>query len=351
MNRHETLLSLFSQEGLGLEVGPSYNPLLPKSAGYNIETVDYADAASLRDKYRSDSSVDVGKIEDVTYVSDGRSLLDLIGHPARYDYIVALHVIEHVTDIVRFLRDCETLLKPDGVLVLAVPDKRFCFDALRPVSTVGQALQAYAEARKRHHPGMLFDHISTIIEKAGRPTWPEADFDDLTLQNDPLMARNMFETARHSDEYHDIHAWQFTPSYFKYMIQTLRYLGYIQSGILSFKANEMGDTFKFEFYVTLSKGAPLDAASGLSLLKSSEDELREIRMSAELAARESSIVEQISHLNIEIAAVRNALSAALRENEALRASSSWKITAPLRYLKALPQTISSAGRLKKQQAM
>lgn len=112
-------------------------------------------------------------------VAERHAALELIGQPGRYDFIFA----SHVTDIVRFIRDCEKLLKPDGVLVLVVPDKRFCFDALRPVSTAGQALQAFAEARTCHTAGMLFDHINMISAKAGAITWTEPDLDNIELQH------------------------------------------------------------------------------------------------------------------------------------------------------------------------
>ena len=183
MDRTARLLSMFDATGLGLEVGPSYNPLLPKSAGYNVEIFDHADAETLRAKYRDNAS----QIEEVDYVSDGRGLLDVIGEPGRYDYIVASHVIEHVADIVRFVQDCETLLKDGGTLVLAVPDKRYCFDTLRPISTVGQALQAFAEKRTRHSPGVVFDHLSMICTKEGwGVVWREPTLDDLQLQHAPV---------------------------------------------------------------------------------------------------------------------------------------------------------------------
>ena len=103
LNRTELLFSMFDPSGFGLEIGPSYNPLLPKRRGYNVEIVDHADAATLREKYRDNAS----RIEEVDYVSDGRSLLETIGHEQRYDFIFASHVVEHVTDIVRFIQDCE----------------------------------------------------------------------------------------------------------------------------------------------------------------------------------------------------------------------------------------------------
>jgi hypothetical protein len=48
-----------------------------------------------------------------------------------------------------FLKDCETLLKQGGILVLAVPDKRRCFDLLQPLTSTGMILQAHAERRVR----------------------------------------------------------------------------------------------------------------------------------------------------------------------------------------------------------
>lgn len=332
MDRTEILLSLFDSSGFGLEVGPSYNPLVPKSKGYKVETVDHADATTLRKKYSDNAS----QIEEVDYVSDGQGLLELIGSPQRYDYIVASHVIEHVTDIVKFLRDCSTLLKPSGVLVLAVPDKRYCFDTLRPVSTVGQALQAYIEKRTRHTPGMLFDHVVSVSKKAGNIVWVEPTLDNIEFAHTRNDAKNLFETSQTSTEYIDTHAWQFTPSYFRYFIKMLRSLGYIQLAEENFHKNEKLGLH--EFYVTLSKNAPMLETSDLELLRASEQELREIRIS-----RASGQLEQdLSSKNAEIDSLKKALEQALSEKEATQSqrdallhSSSWKLTAPLRSIKSV----------------
>ncbi|MDQ0996857.1 putative SAM-dependent methyltransferase [Phyllobacterium ifriqiyense] len=345
MNRTELLLSLFDSSGFGLEVGPSYNPLLPKSKGYNVETVDYADAATLRRKYSANAS----QIEEVDYVSDGSSLLELIGQKERYDFVFASHVIEHVTDIVRFIQDCEALLKPTGVLVLAVPDKRFCFDTLRPVSTVGAALQAYIEKRTRHTPGMLFDHQLSICTKAGGIVWIEPTFDDVALVHEPKQAQDLFEISQKDTDYHDIHGWQFTPTYFRYFIKTLRALGYIKSGEVAFNKNDDIQLHLHEFYITLSKNAPTLDIADIDLLKKSEEELREIQLSRAPNPLESALKskeQEISRLRDEFAkatdtqeskilTLQQHLRQSQLETQTLKASSSWKITAPLRFLRSV----------------
>ena len=57
---------------------------------------------------------------------------------------IASHVIEHTTDFIGFLDAAATLLAPDGVVILAVPDKRYCFDYFRPLTTTGKVLDAHA---------------------------------------------------------------------------------------------------------------------------------------------------------------------------------------------------------------
>jgi predicted SAM-dependent methyltransferase len=156
MNRFQKITASLDTSGKGLEIGPSHNPILPKRDGYDVETVDHLDQQGLIEKYR-DHGIDLSRIEPVDYVWTGGSLLELVGDRQRYDWIVAAHVIEHVPDVVGFLQQCLALLKPDGVLSLVIPDRRYSFDYLRFPSSVGSLLQAHLEKRKRHSPGQLVD--------------------------------------------------------------------------------------------------------------------------------------------------------------------------------------------------
>jgi predicted SAM-dependent methyltransferase len=354
LDRREVLLSMLNPDGVGLEVGPSYSPLLPKSKGYNVEIFDHADGPALRKKYHDNAS----QIEEVDYVSDGRGLLDIIGKPGRYDYIVASHVIEHIPDIVRFIQDCETLLKPGGVLVLAVPDKRYCFDTLRPDSTVGQTLQAYAEKRTRHPAGVVFDHINSICTKADAIVWVEPTLDDLKFMYSPDAARDKYEEAQTTPDYLDTHGWQFTPTFFEYLIKTLRGLNFIKSGVQSLQTNV--STGLHEFYVSLSMSAQTCLTSDLDLLRKAEREVRDIHVARIDAQRETEELlrlrsgaeretgelmrlhseaerqtEELVRLRSEAERLRSESARFQSENAALKASTSWRVTSPLRYLRTL----------------
>ena len=165
--RVEFLRSLINLEGRGLEIGPGYNPLVPKAEGFRVETADYTDAAGLRAKY-AEAQVDASRIEEVDHVLEGgQTLAEAIGRPGAFDYLVASHVIEHTPDLLGFLKSCETLLAPDGVLLLAIPDKRHCFDVFQPLTTTGSVLQAHLDGRIRPTPGAIFDD-SGLQRGAGR---------------------------------------------------------------------------------------------------------------------------------------------------------------------------------------
>jgi SAM-dependent methyltransferase len=218
--------------------------LLPKSQGHRVETVDYADADHLREKYRA-IGIDGARIEDVDYVTGGRSILEAIGAPGRYDYIVASHVVEHVPDLVGFLNDCEQLLKPDGRLALAVPDKRRCFDLFQSVSTTGHALAA--RGRSRADAATAFDFVANFARRGGRDSWIRRPWAEPEFVNGLARARQLYDDLQDSAGYIDIHVWRFVPSSFRLIVSDLHALGEISLRERSFA------TSGAEFFVTLSR--------------------------------------------------------------------------------------------------
>lgn len=221
--RNDNLLYFVDTAGKGLEVGPSFSPIAPKSRGYQIEIVDHATADELRAKYH-DRGVDLDAIEEVDHVWRGGPLSELLGDQPRYDYIIASHLVEHIPDLVGFLADCERLLRPHGVLSLAIPDFRACFDILRGPSTSGDLLQAHQERRSRHPVGTVFDHFATTVSLNGQPSWPLKSEGTLKFAHGYEDAQRMLERARSSSDYIDVHAWRFTPSSFRLLMHDLRAL-------------------------------------------------------------------------------------------------------------------------------
>jgi len=125
--KKEKILLHINRAGKGLEIGPSINPIAPKNEGFDVEIIDYLTKSELVEKYSVHQNLEAGdieKIDEVDYVWQGQSYVELTGKRKYYDWIIASHVVEHTTDLVHFINDCDALLKDEGVLALVVPDKR-----------------------------------------------------------------------------------------------------------------------------------------------------------------------------------------------------------------------------------
>jgi len=268
MTREEKILELIDKRKKGLEIGPSYSPIAPKSQGWNVEIADHLDAKGLKEKYAK-WSVETSKIEEVDHIVTDRSIAETIGKPGSFDYIIASHVIEHSTDFVAFLRDCQSLLKAGGILSLAVPDMRFCFDVFQSVTTIGAVFQAHIEKRKRHTPGIILDFYANHAMRGNDLVWGDRSFDGLRLAHDLVEAQALTEQYIRLGEFQDAHSWHFTPSSFLLLIHDLKRMGLLDFGVASFH-----QTAGFEFFVSLKKGYNGTMKDRIEMLRDIANEIR-----------------------------------------------------------------------------
>lgn len=260
MSRGDKVFFAIDRNGLGLEIGPSHKPLAPKKQGYRVKTMDHATREELMEKYE-DHGVDTDQIEEVDYVWRGEPIDELVGLQTRFDYIIASHLIEHTPDLVSFLRQLSNILKPDGVISLVIPDKRYCFDYYRFPSSTGDVLQAYLEKRKTHAPGVVFDHFAHAAKMNGSISWAHQISGKLSLVHSFEEARDGFEQAKTSVEYIDVHHWRFTPASFRLILSDLRNME-----LIDLIEEVEFETAGCEFFVTLKKGKAAEQKPRITML-------------------------------------------------------------------------------------
>ena len=134
------------------------------------------------------------------------------------------------------------------MIILAVPDKRKCFDLFRPPSTTSSALLAYHERRTRHTAATLFDYAAFVANKDSDTGWT---FDD-TRQ--PRLASTLSGAVEHwklgsRPDYFDAHQWIFVPASFQLMVLELSGLGY-----LDLRVEACAENPSTEFYAWLHRG-------------------------------------------------------------------------------------------------
>lgn len=259
MSRADALLRDLPRSARVIEIGPSYNGLVPKREGWNTTIIDHASRGDLVAKYAGNASVDTARIEEVDHVWQGGSLADLI--PAdlhgTYDAFVASHVIEHTTDVVSFLKAAETLIRPGGLVILAVPDKRKCFDFYRPVATTGEAIDAFLDRRSKHSRRTFLDFGCFAANKEGHPGWAIDDI-RVTTFDGPVTHGPFLHQLSERPGYHDAHAWVFIPASFELMILELSHLGY-----LDLQVDAVEEQTYTEFFAWLRRGVNILPADEL----------------------------------------------------------------------------------------
>jgi SAM-dependent methyltransferase len=253
MTRAERLLAGASQTSRIIEIGAGYSPVAPKSAGWQSHVVDHASRQVLCEKYR-DAGVDLSLIEEVDTIWQGGPLhaavpAELCG---RFDVLIASHVIEHMPDLVDFLVSAERLLGPAGVLSLAVPDRRYCFDYFKPATLTGDVLEAHAARRSRHTLRTAWNHVAYSVKldgalACGQHPVARTDFIDAFATAAATQAAFGDDAA---EPYVDYHVWCFTPAGFALVILELG-----QLGLIDWRIDTLHGPEQFEFFVVLRRGA------------------------------------------------------------------------------------------------
>ncbi len=144
--------------GEGLEIGALHRPL-PAPPQARVRYVDRMDVAGLREHYPDLAS----ELVAVDVVDDGETLASQPDESA--DFVIANHFIEHTEDPLGTLANHLRVLRRDGILYLAVPDRRRTFDVERPPTPLEHLIrdheQGPADSRAGHQEewARLVEHV------------------------------------------------------------------------------------------------------------------------------------------------------------------------------------------------
>lgn len=157
---HETreLVAATYLRGEGIEVGALHQPLrVPPSA--RVKYVDRMTATDLRRHYEELAGF---KLVETDIIDDGERLTT-IGTETQ-DFVIANHFIEHCQNPIFTFQNLLRVIRPGGVLYLAVPDKRFTFDVDRPCTTIDHLMRDFTEgpewSRRQH-----FEEWTRLVNK------------------------------------------------------------------------------------------------------------------------------------------------------------------------------------------
>lgn len=138
LNRLNYLSKLVNlKDSEGLEIGACDLPTVPKEVG----KCEFADFRSAEEMIR------LWNLQPETVMPVQHILKrDIKVHnqiDKKFDYVVLCHVIEHIPNVIGYIKDLHNLLKTGGVILIACPDKRRTPDASRPSTTIEHLLDDY----------------------------------------------------------------------------------------------------------------------------------------------------------------------------------------------------------------
>lgn len=268
--------------GSGIEIGALHEPLhLPP--GVDVRYVDRMRSEELRRHYPELANE---KLAPVSIIGDAH---DLSAIPdGSLDFVIANHLIEHLDNPIRGLREMVRVLRPSGVLYVALPEPRVSFDRFRDITPIAHVVDEYRNgpdaAREEHFRDWVHNVEAHV---AGMPKLDAAGM--------AARVRELMELD------YSIHFHVFRPDTFLEFLVAACKEGDLSLELLEFIPCYGGDDGEFIF--VFAKGIATQPPVVPRIPEGSGEELSELR---DLLQRAESRLESLTQ------------------------SRSWRMTAPLR---------------------
>jgi len=321
------------------------SPIVSKEES-EVFYVDHADRETLQAKYANDPNVDIQKIVLVDAVWGDRTLRECFADNCRFDYVVASHVLEHVPDMLGWMREIADILRPGGRLILAIPDRRFTFDYLRQTTRLSEIIDAYLRRNRRPMPAQIFDFNANAVDIDMIAAW-ENRINPASLRhyvNLRYALDRSIESVRDA-KYVDGHCWVFTPSSLAAILADLVDLDLLPYKCLHLYEPERNTN---EIVLILERlqenfiSEKEQARSSFMFYLRQFDEGQAIKPGQEPRAveQESELTKQaLQEAKTEVTALRNRVHALEADITALLSSRSFRITRPLRKIRAFARSL------------
>ena len=243
---------------LCLEIAPLCSPILPPSHK-NSRYLDIFSREELQAKFKDFNTVDVNSIINIHYVQkNNKPYKEIVGQD-RFGLIIASHVIEHVPNLIGWLNNIDSILLDGGIVQLAIPDKRYCFDFRRRLTEMSDIIGAYLDNRTQLPPSLIYDFymnahnefindpVALHAGNASKELIVKKEYHDIAYS---FAANSLIE---YKDVYANVHAWVWTPEVFVRQMKLLRAnnlinLSIVDEEVVVTKHNTL------EFFITFRKG-------------------------------------------------------------------------------------------------
>lgn len=127
--------------GEGVEIGALHQPAIVSSGCH----VSYLDCQTKEEAVALFPEVNFEQMVEVNFVANPDRDELLVKTGKRFDFVILNHVIEHVANPIRVLRETLSLVDVGGLTVISAPDKEYTFDRPRTLTPFEHLYDEYKE--------------------------------------------------------------------------------------------------------------------------------------------------------------------------------------------------------------
>ena len=146
--------------GAGLEIGALQRRLVvPDQCA--VTYVDRMPVAELRNHY---PELRDQPLQEPDLIDDGETLARVAANSQ--DFVIANHFLEHCENPILTIENLARVLRQDGILYMAVPDKRFTFDIDRPITSYRELAETRRHGQRANREALYREWAALVMHTA-----------------------------------------------------------------------------------------------------------------------------------------------------------------------------------------
>ena len=158
----DSISSNYIKFGKGIEIGAMDLPLKVRS---DVK-VKYYDRIPREEQKKIFKELDLKKLVKVDLIGDAEKLDNI--EADSLDFIIANHFIEHCQNVISTLEIMFSKIKEEGILFLAIPDKRYTFDIDRDITSWKHFKKDYEEGSGQSEYAHYYDFVKHTEHGLGK---------------------------------------------------------------------------------------------------------------------------------------------------------------------------------------
>jgi SAM-dependent methyltransferase len=166
---------------VGLEIGGpspifSANGLVPVyTFADRVDNTNFSSQTIWEGSIKAGDTFSIGRGKKVgkQYIAEATNLKDLPSN--HYDFVLSSHMLEHSANPIKALREWMRVIKPNGLLLVVLPDKERTFDHRRPTTSISHMIEDYDVERGEDDLTHLHE-ILALHDISMTPEIPDQEF-------------------------------------------------------------------------------------------------------------------------------------------------------------------------------